>query len=322
MSASTRAAILTASNWSTATALPQLIVSGQFLGLADGQRWTAIECSDFALLSRYDVEGASAIRPVLEQRARLGYNLLRVWTAFDIPGIGTYPICNYAKIPAFVALCAGDGLYVEFTAYTGVNDPAHWQSLIDAAAICNPRPLLELVNELDQNENEPDSLGRVFDLTLHGQAPSPLLSCHGSNGSQTWPVPPYWSYCTFHTNGADEEQRKVGHNAMEIWGGPTITNETSRCPDAYTSTQFAYDCAAGAALLCAGSCFHSVNGKLSQLWTGDELACAEAWAQGALSVPLACQQGGYKHRADLEGPDDLRVYQRGDDAVCIVDIKK
>src|SRR2546426_7962277 len=31
--------------------------------------------------------------------------------------------------------------------------------------------------------------------------------------------------------GAVEEQRKIGHNAMEIWGGPTLTNETSRCPE-------------------------------------------------------------------------------------------
>ena len=318
---STPIVLLTGGSISPGVNLPQLVVNGQFLGLSNGQRWTAIEASDFNLLARYDVEGPDAIRPVLAQRAALGFNVLRVWTSFDIPLIGTYPICAYQKIPAFVAFCALYGLYVEFTAYTGINDPLHWQRLIDAAAISTPRPLLELVNELDQNTNEPDSQERVFDLSLHGQAPSPLLSAHGSNGSQTWPVEPHWSYATFHTNGADEEQRKVGHNAMEIWGGPTLTNETSRCPDAYTSTTFAYDCAAGAALLCAGSCFHSVNGKVSQLWTGDELACATAWAEGARSVPLDCQAGPYKHRADLEQPTDLRVYQRGDSGVCIVEIR-
>lgn len=313
-----RAVVLTGTS-RPAVSLPQLVTSGQFLALSNGQPWTAIECSDFNLLARYDVEGANAIAPVLEQRSSLGYNLLRVWTAFDIPGIGTYPFCNYGKIPAFVAFCASYGCWVEFTAYTGINDPLHWQNLINAAAICNPRPLLELVNEADVNAGKVDAQGRVqINPQDFGQAPSPLLSSHGSNGSQTWPVAPYWSYCTFHTNGADEEQRKVGHGAYEIWAGPTITNETSRCPDAYTSPAFAFDAAAGAALLCAGSCFHSVNGKLSQLWTGDELACATAWAQGALSVPLYCQQGAY-HRLDPNG--FLRVYQRGDQVACIVEIR-
>jgi hypothetical protein len=72
----------------------------------------------------------------------------------------------------------------------------------------------------------------------------------------------------------------------------------------------AFDAAAGAALLCAGSCYHSVNGKQSALWDGLELECARAWAEGARSVPLEFQKGRYAHPANLEGPGDLRVYQR------------
>src|SRR2546426_8399982 len=125
--------------------------------------------------------------------------------------------------------------------------------------------------------------------------------------------------------GAVEEQRKIGHNAMEIWGGPTVTNETSRCPevgmwrgaDPARTAALAFDSAAGAALLCAGSCFHSVHGKTSELWDGVEGSAAMAWANGAKSVDLECQDGPYMHRADLEEPRDsrgvgqyLRVYER------------
>ncbi len=291
--------------------LPELVVQGQFFQQADGTRWTAIGCSDFGLLARYQNEGADAIRPVLMQRMMAGFNLVRVWTAFDgIDGIGTFTTIDYSRIPAFVALCATYGLYIEFTAYTGWNDPAHWSNLVGAAYVSTPRPLLELVNELDQNTNEPDSQGRVFDVSDYEPAIAPLLTAHGSNGSEHQPVLPHWSYATMHFNGAFEWQRKTGHNSMEVWSGPTLGDENTRYPDMEISLSKAYDAAAGAALLCAGSTFHSVNGKASQLWSGLELAAAIQWAEGAKSVNLAYQDGAYRHATELEGPDDLRVYQR------------
>lgn len=300
--------------------LPELVVNGQFL--SNGMPWTAIQCSDFNLLNRY--QNGEDIRPILQQRQSCGFNLLRVWTLFNIPGIGTLTTCDYRQIPAFVSLCAQYGLYVEFCAYTGINDPSHWTRLIMAASQCQPRPLLELVNELDQNTNEPDSQGRVFDVSLFKQAPKPLLSAHGSNGSETWPVIPHWSYATMHFNDASEWQRKTGHNSMEVWSGPTLANENTRYTDRATSLNWAYDAAAGGALLCAGSCYHSVSGKLSQLWSADEEAAARTWADGAQSVNLRYQPGAYRHAAELEGPEDLRVYQRvlSDGSVTTVRIRK
>ena len=44
-----------------------------------------------------------------------------------------------------------------------------------------------------------------------------------------------------------------------------------------------------------------------------------AWAKGAISVPLTCQSGNYQR---LDPGDYLRVYQRGSDSACIVDIRK
>jgi hypothetical protein len=287
---------------------PELITRGQFFLLESGDAWTAIECSDFMLLSRF--QNGENIKPILAQRQACGFNLLRVWTLFDIPGIGSLTSLDYDKIPLFVNLCAAYGLYVDFTAYTGINDPTHWDRLCQAALQCKPRPILELVNELSENTNEPDAQGRIFNLSQFSRAPEPLLSAHGSNGSEKWPVAPNWSYATMHFNDAFEWHRKVGHNSWEIWGGPTLAGENTRFPDRCTSVNMAYDAAAGAALLCAGSCFHSVGGKQSLLWEGIELECATAWASGARSVPLMYQDGQYRHAIDLEGSSDLRVYQR------------
>lgn len=293
--------------------LPDLRVEGQCFKAGDAA-FTAIESSDFALLARW--QNGEDISDTLSQRQAVGFNMLRVWTAFDIPGIGVFTTIDYAHVPAFVALCASYGLYVEFTAYTGWNDPAHWANLIGAAQASRPHPLLELVNELDQNTNEPDALGRIFRIEDYAQAPAPLLSSHGSNGSEHLAVRPAWSYETFHTNDASEWQRKNGHNAMELadgtedWPGshlPVLTNESTRCPDRDDDPMHYYDAAASAALLCAGSCFHSVSGKSGRPWTDDELACAISHAAGARSVDLAFQAGRYNR---LEPGENLRVYQR------------
>lgn len=288
--------------------LPDLYTRGQFFEQANGAYWTAIGCSDFALLAKY--QNGEDITPVLGQRQACGFNILRVWTAFDIDGIGVFTTLDYAKVPGFVDLCARYGLYVEFTAYTGINDPQHWTYLCAAALQCRPRPLLELVNELSENTNEPDSNGHVFNLSDYARPDVSLLCSHGSNGSERVPVMPFWSYATFHTNDAFEWQRKVGHNAMEIWSGPTYSNENTRYPDKASSTQMATDAAAGAALLCAGSCFHSVEGKASGLFSPETEAAARAWTAGARSVDLRFQDGMYRHASELETTGVLRAYQR------------
>lgn len=292
--------------WSgrAAKPLPRLVTRGQFFALDTGDYFTAIQCSDFNLLNRW--QHGEDIRPILEDRA--GFNMLRVWTAFDIPGIGTFLDIDYERLPEFLSLCASYGFYVELCAYTGVNDPNHWYALISNVR-ASTNVLLELVNELDQNENEPDAQGRVFRLSDY-ELPTGVLCSHGSNGSEARPVGPFWDYATFHTNDAFEWQRKVGHNAMEIWSGPTLSNENTRFIDRDDEDDHAEDAAAGGGLLCAGSCFHSVSGKTSKLFYEDEAMCAAAWIHGANSVRLLFQDGRYVHRADLEGPDDLRVYQR------------
>lgn len=287
-------------------------------------RTTIIECSDFNAFNRF-LSGED-IGPILEQRAACGFNTLRVWTAYVIDRIGRlipreHPD-YYARIPDFLDACSFYGLYVEFTAFTGPYDQAlpldidkirHWEQL---CAACRERTnvLLELVNEYDNGPN----LGLPYERLLK---PAGVLSSHGSGAQDSMPLQPFWDYATWRA-AANEWQRKIGHGADEIGGDlPVITNETPRYPDNEQSLAHAFDGAAGAALLCAGSCFHSVSGKSSVLWTGIELDAAIMWAKGARSVPLQCQAGGYVHRSDLEGPDIIRAYQRGGDPSCIVRIR-
>jgi hypothetical protein len=289
--------------------LPRLIRAGHVFALETGEPWTAIQCSDFNLPNRW--QHGEDVTPILAQRAGAGFNLLRCWTHYDLsPGIGTFLDIDYNRIPAFLSLCASFGLRVEFTAYTSIERFGHWERLVEACQ-GEPSVLLELVNEGTLPVNQ-------IDMQRYAK-PTQVLTSRGSGGAEG--VPPWepWDYVTFHTNGSNEEQRKVGHNAMEIWSGPTLTNETSRYPDVgmwvgasvARQQQLAYDSAAGAALLCAGSCFHSQQGKTSVLWDDRTLAVALAWSGGAKSVPLAYQHQPYVHRQDRETPGVLRAYQRG-----------
>lgn len=311
------------------SALQRLVTRGQCFALATGERFTAIQASDFNLYARF-LNGED-IEPVLQQRAGAGFNMLRVWTRMQLSqfGIGDLTFAQhpnlYASLPIFLQRCAGHGLYVELTAYTGREDydPQHWDRLVSAVRDAT-NVLLELVNENDQ-------AGNHLDLAPFAR-PVGVLASHGSNGAEQRPVEPFWDYATFHSNGAFEEQRKVGHNGMELWDGPTITNETSRFPDVgmwrnadgEQQRRLAFDSAAGAALLSAGSCFHSVDGKDSHVWDAAELEAASAWAAGAQSVPLEFQAGSYRHAGELEGADDLRIYQRvlKDGRACTVRIRK
>lgn len=298
----------------------KLRVRGQFFEKENGERFTAKQTTSFRLYERF--LGNEDVRPVLGQVQSVGFNMVRVLSTCDYM-FRLYPQEHsdyYERLPEFANLLSQYGLYIEFTVFADAtrvfpNDvrsqQTHWNQIIDVLRD-SPNVILELVNENDQTINylDPNAFPR----------PTGLLASHGSNGSQAQPIQPFWDYATFHTNSASEEQRKVGHNAWEIWGGPTLTNETSRywevgmwvwgAADLERQKLLAYDSAAGAALLCAGACFHTVNGKQSVLWTPNEETIGREWVRGMDSVPLEFQDGAYIRRDDLNGPGVLRAYER------------
>jgi hypothetical protein len=143
--------------------------------------------------------------------------------------------------------------------------------------------------------------------------PTNKIASHGSAVQDAPPMLPVWDVAQ-HRPGSSQEHRKVGHNSMsdvaDVYNVPAFCNETKRRPDNDSDINHAYDAAAGAALLCAGSFFHSPGGKTATLWNGLELELAQAWADGARSVPLEYQTGQYIHRTDLEGGEILRAYAR------------
>lgn len=290
----------------------QLVPKGQFFTLPDGTPQTVIQCSDFNLFNRY--QRGEDVDTILHQRRQIGFNDLRVWTAFDVQGIGRLVLPQYEQLPAFLDQCGRYGFTVELTGFAGPyetifhNDDekvGHWEAILEwTHGVQNVR--LELVNERDNPPNRDLPFSRL-------RRPSSMVCSNGSMTADTWPIEPVWDYAQYHSNSLNEWQRKVGHNAMEIadrYQIPVVSNENTRFPDNDDHAAHAYDAAQAAALLCAGSCGHSVRGKTSELWDGRELECMAAWAEGARAVPLIFQQGSYHHRTDLEMPGVIRAYDR------------
>lgn len=285
--------------------------------LEDGGRFTVIECSDFNLFGRYLQEGEPVVREVLKERQAIGFNMLRVWSEYQGNAAFTADIGRlvpsehldyYGKLKAFLALCSGYGLYVELTVFTGTGIPGHWERC-GTVAQATTNTILELANEVNAHPS--------IDPRNYQKIPGVICS-HGSNGSQSTPVRPWWDYEAFHTNDAFEWWRKGGHNGMELSDGadgivashvPVIENEKTR-PDRDGNIMHHEDSAHAAASLIAGSCFHSQSGKKSALFGQVDREFAVAFVRGATAPPLEFQAGRYSHVISDEGPDDLRCYRK------------
>lgn len=277
------------------------------------ERFAVICTSDFNLYNRWF--SGEDITAVLEQRRDLGFNSVRVWTAYRIDLIGD---CDphrpgfYARLPEFMSDIAQYGLYAEITAFTGpyvyfpddASKVRHWEALDDALTGCTNLLDLEVVNEWDN----PPNLGVPFDQL---RQPVGKIASHGSSVQDSPPKEPHWGVAGYRSPGS-EWQRKVGHNAMEwadTWNIPVWTNEYPRT-DNDPNLDHWYDGAASSVLLCAGAgTFHSPSGKDSTLFEGQELDCARSFVAGALSVPLEFQDGVYS-RVEPNPPGILRIYRR------------
>jgi hypothetical protein len=312
--------------------LTRLVGEGQHLRGIDGSRFSIIENTDFNLAGL--VAAGVDISDVLDQRAAIGFNVLRVFTAYDVcpDGNGCQPIGRlwprehpdlYSRIlPSLVGQASRRNMRIELVAFTGqypffANDDekvGHWEALKAFACTRPGNIILELVNEGDHPANQDIPYDRLTPPVCG------LMVSHGSATQDSEPMQPFWSIVTFHP-AASEWWRKTGHNAMELWNGPSYSNEVTRFPDNDSNCQHAYDSGAGDALLSAGGNYHSVEGKRSALLTGVTLECARSFVSGSLSVPLDCQDGGYINYGDVSSEGLLRKYGRGGEARCIVPIR-
>lgn len=311
----------------------RLVIQGQFFHLDTGERFTVIEATDFNLLARF--LAGEDIHPILQQRQDLGFNVARVFTAFNVcpDGNGCQAIGRlvprehpdyYDRVPAFLDALAQHGLYAELVAFTGpypgvldsdAEKIQHWQRLCEAART-RPNVLLERVNEADHPANR--------DLPFN-QLPKceGVLSSAGSGTADHEPPAPFWDYASYHPGTGDEWMRKAIHNGWEDVAEkahiPVLVNETTRFPDNDGSAEHAYDVGRGCALMVAGCTFHSISGKNSRLWAGLEYVLADAWTRGAKSLPLVCRDGAYRR---IDDEKYLRVYERvGVGADCRVNVR-
>lgn len=289
---------------------PGLVVDGQFFRTIGGAPYTIIGCSDFRLLKRWTMGEDPEPDTVLAQRRAVGFNDLRVFglcqNMFQLRAERTLEYLH-----GFCSVIGKAGFTMELTfgdwalALPDLGEQREFLTEVYRILQRHPHVRLELVNEADQTPNRIDTAQHI--------RPIGLFASHGSNGSQVWPVRPTWDYETYHSNDAPEWWRKCGHEAMEIANDskrPCVANENTRFPDKCWNLVYAADAARAAALLCAGSVFHSVRGKQSALWDGLELDAAITWAGAAASVPLEFQRGRYIRRDDLLRRELLRVYER------------
>jgi len=307
------------------------MVDGRFFRQETGARWTGIQATDFNLFSRF-LDGQD-ITPILRQRADAGFNLLRVWTDFDVCADAKCPEHQpigrlipaahpdyYKRLPDFLDLCARNGFYVELTAFTGRTDSdegkiEHWDRLV-AAVTSAPNVLLELINEHNVHH-------KSLPYDRLRRPPAPTLASHGSGGAGGEPKLPIWNYVTYHPGFGTDWMRKAIEEGIQVadrFNVPVLLNETTRFPDHDKSLEHVHDVARACALALAGCAFHSVAGKNSRLWEGHELALAREWARGARSVSLECQRGELRKSDD---PQFLRVFERvGAGPECRAEIRR
>lgn len=308
--------------------LPPLARRGKFYYNADGSPFTIKEASSFRLFERF-LNGED-VTPVLAQLQAEDFNLARVWLLNTSVGHilpwehGDF----YQRLPDLLTLCARFGIYAELTVFTQTQtlmptlaaQQAHYDATVQGVGptFC----FIEGANEGDAHDNAYDPR-----LRLWKPAGATFDLCGGSWGADSWgpvdannqPTAPVYDSVRYHSNDLSEWQRKQAHGAFEMaehYGLPGIGNENTR-PDRDGNPNHHRDAAAGAALLCAGSCFHSNAGKDAVVMTGVDLDCARAFISGANSVDLTQREAGYVHRSDLEGPAVLRAYQRGSAVVTI-----
>src|SRR6185295_2966825 len=187
---------------------PVLTIDGQFFRNR-GERWTGIESSDFSLPKRY--MAGEDVRPILDERAAIGFNMLRLWllnqsVVGQVYPEGIHPNQYpdfYDRVRSLAELLGTYGMVAEYTAFTSciplmpkVDDQVrHWTRLQDAVRGLG-NVVLELVNEYDwgKGENSPDK-------SLYTMRPADIIASSGSSTADAPPPEPVWDYCLYHSNG-------------------------------------------------------------------------------------------------------------------------
>ena len=280
----------------------QLTVNGKkFINKETGLLWNSKQCSDFRLLQHYIVYGPSHVRQIISQRQSLGFNESRVFgmlhniTRFYPSDYPDY----YSKLGSFLDLASDMHYRIQFVAFADVQAvmPDEIKQFIYYQQICavlknrwNIR--LELVNEASQNGLDTNKFVK----------PTGILSSHGSQTSDQYPVTPLWDFADYHPSRSYDWPRKM-HNAMEDVQDPSgVVTQSSEPMGAAekaiggrrdNNPKNFFDAGAVAALLTGGATGHSDQGIQSELFTGKQYECMKAFVQGMNAVSLEFYTGVY-----------------------------
>lgn len=310
--------------------LPVLERVGRFFR-KDGQRFFLNGATGFNATARFAYEGSDALRPLLDQRRRLGFNAIRLWTAYDVPLIGRLvpremPDFYERIIPGVAHLCAEYGQYPYITGLTGafsttlggMLEIADHDRRLQAALATVPFALYDRRNEASKPFNQID-MAQMSPLFYD-------MASQGSNQQDEDPPQPYGRFFGRHP-GSSEWQRKVGKQNfdfandqhVEIEG---VDDETVRVePAGEHSRLHCHDAGACGAFFIAGAFFHSAQAKLGIPWQGNrgepdqgpEYDCAQGWCEGVQFVINqglnVVQDGAYSNLGDRL-PEVIRIYEK------------
>lgn len=284
-----------------------------FFRRASGQAYTSIGCSDFKLWQRFIEEGEYAITPILEERRSVGFVEHRVFGMYQ-GGLGTFdPRPHIRTLGQFARVLLKFGRRMEFTVFADTSvvmpnlaEQFPWLRQVEDQLTGMPNVTIEGVNEADHY------FGGVWTNRAEGIAQFTalrgLLFSHGSliQEGAGGTLQPVGQYGTYHPARSADWPRKVGHNAMEDVADkyhiPAKSNELKRPDEDGFQVNNFWEAGLNLALLCAGGTFHSNAGKASQLFSGQERPCAEAFVSGMRAVPLEFQRGHYTRGGLSDSP--------------------
>lgn len=320
--------------------LKPLRANGGFFETPDGPH-TVIQTSAFKDLQLMIAGGKASLTQTYTQARELGYNDRRIFSTGKNDFVQLVPSSAYwPNTHRMLEYGAEFGQRFTFVVLVDVRSlgwslgqqQEHWGLWGDVAKQ-HPNIRLSLANEIEQTPN-------ITDPNQFQTIPGVLCS-RGSHGGTNGGVPglpfgcgvrepepayaTWWDFEECHSNNQkkqeQEEQRVPAHLSMEMTSGegetkashvPAECSEMSRFPDQWAGydparlESVAFAIGQSSALLGAGSCFHSIEGRVSAPFV-NALPYARKFAEGARSVPLKFQRGQYFR---IDDPNYLRVYER------------
>lgn len=274
---------------------PISVLNREFI--VDGFKYKPKACTDFLLIQKHAI--GQDIRPILEERQSLGFDMVRVLTMAN--NIAQFSPMTYDVnkiVPEVLELCHQYGLRAEVEGFAdvqliGLNEAEQMDHHILISNIIRQMDnidIYDLVNEYEKNGINPDRFPR----------PSLIVASKGSRVDNKPPKSPYWSFTTFHPRRDGEDyyfakwRADVGaqsevYNGVE--GEPIIMcpvfpdeprgfdeiNDPNRRSD-YPG--YAYQIGWLHSVFHNGAMFHSTDGINSRLFRSNTLQCSKAFIKG------------------------------------------